>query len=101
MAGWRRRVTAAPIRKKRKARRSASSSQPDLTMLAIHPPAFELITPVDTGPVVSPLLVEVLPLPLRACAELVFVAPCPLGLPFAAPDAQVGVEEPDVPAEVG
>jgi len=89
------------MRKKRKARRSASSSQPDLKRLAIHPPAFEPIWPVDAGPVVSPLLVEVPPLPLRACAELVFAAPCPLGLPFAAPEAQVGVEEPDVPAEVG
>jgi len=32
---------------------------------------------------------------------LVLAAPCPLGLPVAAPEVQVGVEVPEVPAEVG
>ena len=79
---------------------SASSRQPHWTVLAMSTDAFVLTKPVEAPPEV-PAPAEVDPPAVRVCALFVMAAPCPLGLPVAPPDAQVGVEVPEVPTWAG
>jgi hypothetical protein len=62
--------------------------------------AFVLTKPVEAPPEV-PAPAEVDPPVVRVCTPFVVAAPCPLEAPVAAPEAQVGVEVPEVPTWVG
>jgi len=62
--------------------------------------AFVLTKPLDTPPEVpAPAAAD--PPAVRVCAAFVVAAPCPLGLAVGPPEAQVGVEVPEVPTWVG
>jgi hypothetical protein len=70
-------------------------------VLAIKADAFELTKPVDTSPDAGPEPVDVDPPAVLVWAVFAFAAPCPLGMPAAVPEEQVGVEVPEVPTWVG
>jgi hypothetical protein len=62
--------------------------------------AFVLTKPLETLPEVpAPAAAD--PPAVRVCAPFEVAATCPLGLPVAPPEAQVGVDVPEVPTWVG